>query len=135
MLIVPGCCCDYCTGDVRCVPSELVVGLVDAARKDRVTIKPGDMTFVINGVRAVGCIRLIRKRLARVCGCWVAPECRGHGIGLKLVVARIAFIENHMSAKAIDTFAFRKRLFLRLGFEERQGYKIGTTALRKSLSR
>lgn len=133
-MTVEGCSCDYCTGRVRLVPFELVSALVATAQRDRVTIKPTDMTFVIDGVRAVACVRMIRRKLARLCGCWVAEAFRGQGIGEELVVSRIAFIKNHTSAKAIDTYAFNAPLFERLGFTPRQGYKIGTTLLRKVIS-
>lgn len=136
-----GCGCEFCRGQdgrgLVLVPFEIAEasGLVESARKGKVTVKPKDQIFVVEGVRAIGCVRMIRRHLARLCGCWVAPETRGKGIGEILVRHRVAFIESHMSASAIDTFAFRKALFLRLGFEEKQGYKIGTTCLRKVVER
>jgi hypothetical protein len=41
----------------------------------------------------------------------------------------------HTAALAIDTYAFNQRLFKELGFEERAGYKIGTTLFRKQIAR
>ena len=136
MLTVPDCDCGYCTGMARLVPYEIVdcAGIVLAAKSDRVTIKPTDQCFAIDKARAVACVRMIRRRLARLCGCWVDEAYRGQGIGRELVLARIAFIENHTSAKAIDTYAFNSQLFESLGFTARQSYKIGTTLLRKVIS-
>ena len=110
-------------------------GIVAAAKKDRVTIKDGDTIFAVQGIKAVACVRFIRRKLARLCGCWVAKEHRGQGVGTALVKFRIEHIENHTAALAIDTFAFNKRLFRDLGFEERAGYKIGTTLFRKQIPR
>lgn len=135
MLIVEGCECDFCTSRVMIVPFDLIRPLVAEAAGDRVCIKPTDTVFVIDGVRAVACVRIIRRNLSRLCGCWVANEFRRTGIGSELVRARIAYIESHTGARAIDTYAFRRRLFLRLGFEERKSFKIGTTLLRKSVPR
>lgn len=115
-------------------------GIVESARKDRVTIKPSDVIFVADGVRAVACVRMIghgrnRGRLARLCGCWVAKEYRGRGIGRDLVAARLRFIREDTAAAAVDTYAFSSRLFLSLGFEKRTSYKIGTTLLRLVIQR
>lgn len=135
MLIIPGCNCDYCVGNVRLIPYDILRPLVSHAKRDRVTIKSTDLTFAIDGVRAVGCVRFIRNRLARMCGCWIAPEFRGKGFGRQFVISRIAFIEHHTSAKAIDTFAFNSSLYLSLGFELRANFKIGTSLLRKVIDR
>lgn len=135
------CDCLFCQGEngrrLVNIPFEIAEasGLVEAARKGRVTVKPTDRIFVVEGVRAIGCIRVIRRRLARMCGCWVDPAVRKQGIGEMLVRHRIAYIEHHMSATGIDCYAFRKALYLRLGFEEKAGYKIGTTMLRKVVDR
>lgn len=135
MLIIPGCDCEYCRGQVRLIPYDVMRPLISQAKKDRVTIKSTDLTFAIDGVRAVACVRFIRNRLARLCGCWISPEFRDQGIGKQFVLSRIAFIENHTSANAIDTFAFNSRLYLSLGFESRASFKIGTTLLRKVVNR
>lgn len=110
-------------------------GIVAAAKKDRVTIKDGDTIFAVQGIRAVACVRFIRRKLARLCGCWVAKEHRGQGVGTALVKHRIDYIQNHTGALAIDTYAFNNRLFIDLGFEERAGFKIGTTLFRKQIAR
>lgn len=139
--MMEGCDCLFCQGQesrrlvLISFPIAEAAGLVELARKDRVTIKPTDQIFAVEGRRAVGCVRMIRRRLARLCGCWVHPDDRGKGLGEFLVRARIAYVERHTSAFALDTFAFRKQLFLSLGFEPRQGFRIGTTVLRKGVSR
>lgn len=122
---------------VHIVPFEIVeaAGIVADAKKNRVTIKPNDIVFVVEGVRAVACIRLIRKRLARLCGCWVAKDARGRGIGEFLVKSRIDYAINNTAAIGMDTFAFNKELFLRLGFAEKSNFKIGTTYLVKKIER
>lgn len=134
-LTVAGCKCEYCLGAVRLVPFEIVAPLVRNANRDGVTIRSTDYTFAIDGVRGVACVRMIRRRLARLCGCWIHPGYRCLGHGEAFVRARIAFVEHHTGARAIDTYAFNKPLFTRLGFEERASYKIGTTLLRKCIAR
>jgi GNAT superfamily N-acetyltransferase len=134
------CGCEYCSPGTHrsvIVAYDLVeaAGIVSAAKKSRVTIRKTDIIFAVQGHRAVACVRNIRRRLARLCGCWVAPESRGQGIGTALVMHRIGYIQNHMSVKAIDTYAFNRPLFLRMGFEERASYKIGTTHLLRVLDR
>ena len=36
-------------------------GLVADAKKERVTIKPDDIVFVVEGMRAVACVRMIGR--------------------------------------------------------------------------
>lgn len=134
---IEGCDCFACGSGIVRINFELAEasGLVAQARKDRVTIKRTDEIYVIKGVRAVACIRPIRRRLARMAGCWVAPQFRGQGYGKKLVQFRMALIANHRSFRVIDTYAFNSRLYRALGFEERAAYKIGTTLLRKVIER
>lgn len=131
-----GYCCSGESGVIRS-SFEIVqaAGIVAAAKKNGVTIKPTDEVFVINGHRAVGCVRRIRRKLVRLAGCWVHPDERGQGLGDKLVRYRVDYAIFHTSAMAIDTFAFRPKLFLELGFEERDNFKIGTTLLRKVVKR
>lgn len=141
MLKVDGCDCLFCSGEngrkLVSVSFQIVeaAGLVAEAKRARVTIKPTDLIFVANGLRAVGCVRVIRRHLARMCGCYVAKELRGQGIGSLLVRHRVAFVERHLSASAIDTYAFNSRLYRELGFTTRESYKIGTTLLRKVIQR
>lgn len=135
------CDCLFCAGSdvgrltITTFEVAEAAGLVEAAAKNRVTIKPKDQVFVVPRRRAVACVRYVRRHLARMCGCWVAPEERGQGLGRLLVAGRLAYLERHTSVTAIDTYAFRKKLFLSLGFEEKAGFRIGTTLLRKAVSR
>ena len=136
-----GCDCLFCVGEngkrLSLISHEIAdaAGLIAAARKDRVTIRATDQIFVFPGIRAVACVRMIRRKLARLCGCWVAPEERGKGIGKMLVCHRIAYLEQHTSVGMIDTFAFRKGLFLNLGFVEKRSFQIGTTCCQKVVAR
>lgn len=137
-MLTDWCSCFACRGadprfNIVLVPYDLVAraGIVKGAKSDGVTIKPTDTIFVVNGARAAGCVRIIRRSLARLCGCWIAPEHRGQGMGKALVQHRVAYCEHHTVARVIDTYAFHRRLFLDIGFTERADFKIGTTLLRK----
>lgn len=134
-----GCRCFACHPLFPIVFSDYEIaklsGIVADAAKERVTIKPTDEVYLVEGIRAVACIRVIKRSLARMCGCWVAPEHRGRGIGEALVKYRIDHIINHRSCKCIDTYAFNSRLYRSLGFEERSSYQIGTKLLRKVIQR
>jgi GNAT superfamily N-acetyltransferase len=135
------CGCLFCVGNwagrLTPVAYEIAAaaGLVEAAKVGRVTIKPSDQLFAVDRRRAVACVRYVRRHLARLCGCWVDPGERGKGLGDLLVRGRLAYLEHHTSVSVIDTYAFRKPLFLSLGFEEKAGFKIGTTLLRKVIDR
>jgi len=131
-----GWCCSGESGVIRSSYDIVeAAGLVAAAKKNGVTIKPTDEVFVINGHRAIGCVRRIRRKLVRLAGCWVHPDERGQGLGERLVRYRVDYAIHHTAAMAIDTFAFRPKLFLKFGFEERNSFKIGTTLLRKVIQR
>jgi len=132
------CDCCACRGGnpaikIVKIPYDIAVAakLVRDAKKEGVTIKPDDVIFVVEGARAIGCVRIVRRRLARLCGCWVDEKYRGRGLGEALVLHRIAYCEHHTVASVIDTYAFHKDLFIRLGFTPRADFKIGTTLLRK----
>ena len=110
-------------------------GHVHTAKKAGVTIRPRDTIFAVQGANAFACVRMIKPRWARLCGCFVGKEFRGHGLGTALIAHRLEFIHNNTAAEIVDTFAFRKPLFLSLGFKEIKGFKIGTTQLRLTIDR
>jgi GNAT superfamily N-acetyltransferase len=113
------------------IPFEIAVsaGLVAAAKKAKVSIRQRDIVFVVEGVRAVGCLRKMNSLTVRLCGCWVAEDQRGKGYGKALVEHRFKYACQNTSAKKVDTFAFRNVLFEKLGFVPSQKFKIGTTHL------
>lgn len=77
-------------------------------------------------VVACGYVRRLPLR-ARLGGCFVLPEFRGRGLGEELV--RVRFDVARGAADVVDVFAFRSRLFLKLGFAPRRTFKLGTTHL------
>lgn len=117
--------------NIREIHFEIAVaaGLVAAAKKDKVSVRQRDIIFVIDGVRAVGCLRKMNSQTVRMCGCWVAPELRGKGYGKSLVLHRFAYAAQKTAAKKIDTFAFHPKMFLELGFVAHKKFKMGTTHL------
>lgn len=110
---------------------ELAVAakLVAMAKKERVSIRQRDLVFVVDGARAIGCIRKLNSITHRLCGCWVSDEFRGKGIGRSLVEYRFRFAVYNTSAKVVDTFAFHSALFESLGFVAKRKFKMGTTHL------
>ena len=107
----------------------VAAGLVAAAKKDKVCIRQRDLVFVVEGKKAVGCLRKMNSLTVRLCGCWVAPEERGKGYGKALVEHRFKYGCENTGAKKLDTFAFHPELFESLGFEPFKKFKMGTTHL------
>lgn len=119
------------------VPFDMLekAGYVAEAKRAGVTIRATDRIFAVEGAAAFACIRKIRPRWMRLCGCYVRKDFRKLGYGKALVLHRIDYIQKYTAATVIDTYAFRKKLFLSLGFQEVAGYKIGTTLLRLKTNR
>lgn len=113
------------------IPFDIAVsaGLVASAKKAKVSVRQRDIVFVVEGVRAIGCLRKMNSLTVRLCGCWVAEDQRGNGYGKALVEHRFRYACQNTSAKKVDTFAFRNVLFETLGFVASQKFKIGTTHL------
>lgn len=107
----------------------VAAGLVAMAKKDKVSIRQRDIVFVAEGIPAIGCLRKLNSITVRLCGCWVHPDHRGKGIGKTLVEYRFIYGTQNTSAKKLDTFAFRSRLFESLGFKPFKKFKMGTTHL------
>ena len=110
-----------------------ILPLIKMAYDEGVAILETDAIYAVRedyGIVALGCIRQIGKRRARLCGAWTMPEMRGRGYGRAIVEHRLGEIRN---VSVIDTFAFYPSLFLSLGFRELRTYQIGTTWLVKEL--
>jgi len=108
-----------------------IEGIVERARREGIIMRGSDTIFAQS--RSAACLRRIGQHTLRFCGCWVAPEERGLGIGKRLVAERLAYASGIENVSTLDTYAFHPRLFVSLGFESIRTYKIGTTYLRKRL--
>lgn len=112
--------------EMRCLTEDESQEMALPASADRVTVHPGDENYGIPGV-AVGALNW-RGRRAKLRGCWVHPAHRGRGLGKALVLLRW-FLAWARGATAVETFAFNRDLFVRLGFTAKQNYRMGTTRL------
>lgn len=105
-------------------------GLVASAKAEGITIRRGDRIFSVQGEKAVGCLRMIGSGHARLCDCYVDGSSRGRGAGTALVLHRLNEAVRVPSVRVVDTYAFRSRLFISIGFEAVRSFSIGTTLLR-----
>lgn len=103
-----------------------VAWFIERAAADRVTVHGDDENYGIPGV-AIGALNW-RGQRAKLRGCWVHPDHRGHGIGKGLVLLRWFLAWAHV-ARTVETFAFNRDLFVGLGFSAKQDYQMGTTRL------
>jgi hypothetical protein len=110
----------------------LVSPFLDSLQEECVSFRSGDQIYGVlqaDYLFVVGCLRRMNPIRMRLCGAWVAPLVRGRGWGEECLRYRLAHIPADI--QVIDTFAFRARLYLSLGFVAGRQYKIGTTYLRK----
>jgi predicted GNAT family acetyltransferase len=121
---------------IQQISHNQILPLIAAAKRDGVTIRESDTIFAARedcGIVAIGCVRFVGKRRARLCGAWTVPKMRGNGYGRALVEHRLQFVDNipshQYSIRVIDTFAFNTKLYTALGFESLRSFKIGTTHL------
>ena len=117
------------TMQIQQISHNQILPLIAAAKRDGVTIRESDTIFAARedcGIVAIGCVRFVGKRRARICGAWTVPKMRGNGYGRALVEHRLNKIEES-GRRIVDTFAFNPKLYVSLGFEPKRSYKIGTT--------
>lgn len=108
---------------------EDIYELAARAREDDVEVqpRPESQWYRVDSV-AMACLwwPQNRRNTARLSHCWVAEEARGEGLGEALVRRRIADARS-AGADVIDTYAYRRDLFEKLGFEAGKEYPMGTT--------
>jgi amino-acid N-acetyltransferase len=129
----PGDCCVFCSfGDVPCPPRQTVVDRAREGDAPAIRARLGRAGLPTAGFRDCGPEVVVARRGTDVVGCAgldvrsggallrslaVAPDCRGHGLGVKLTEAALARARQLAVPAVYLLTSSAEQFFPRFGFE------------------